>query len=492
MATIGNDPKGRKRILFFDVDGKRKTLRLGKVSKRHAEQVKAHIEALLSARRQSTTFDDRTADWIAALDDSFRQRLADLELIGLAQQATLKPFLDDYIAKRQLLVDSDKLSADTLRIERATAQSLLEHFDAAKRLRDISDGDAEDFRNYLLTSGGTPVKRCGPELVVRKRKPLAEPTVRKRCSVASKFFRYALRHNLIRRNPFESVPKANMATDKLAYIREADAYKVLAKLPTCQWRLLFALSRWGGLRVGSEVRQLKWNDIDWEEQKIVVHSPKTKRHAGHDKRILPLFPELATLLAERFAEANDGDILVLPMLVGRSDASLRDTLIRAIEDAGLVVWPRLFHNLRSSRQTDLEDTFKPKVVCAWLGNSEAISRKHYIQVTEHDYAKAVRQPEPETAQTVADCNKGINGEESRTESQNGELLRRCVEAAQQTAQSALATGDHACQLDGDCAVWSAKWHSANRGQPRTNSKAVGEGFEPPVRFPARRFSRPVP
>ena len=127
--------------------------------------------------------------------------------------------------------------------------------------------------------------------------------------------------------------------------------------------------------------------------------------------------------------------MVLPMLTGRSDASLRGTLIRAIEDAGLTVWPRLWHNLRSSRQTDLEDRFKPKVVCAWLGNSEMISRKHYGQVTEEDYVRAAQ-----SLSAATDANNQIAHENAGKEPQN-ELLRRSVEAAQKAAQSALASSD---------------------------------------------------
>ncbi len=37
MASICNDDGGLRRILFVDVDGSRKTIRLGKVAKRTAE-----------------------------------------------------------------------------------------------------------------------------------------------------------------------------------------------------------------------------------------------------------------------------------------------------------------------------------------------------------------------------------------------------------------------------------------------------------------------
>ena len=40
MASIGKDPNGYRRILFVAPDGKRKTIRLGRVSQKTAEGVK--------------------------------------------------------------------------------------------------------------------------------------------------------------------------------------------------------------------------------------------------------------------------------------------------------------------------------------------------------------------------------------------------------------------------------------------------------------------
>jgi hypothetical protein len=36
--------------------------------------------------------------------------------------------------------------------------------------------------------------------------------------------------------------------------------------------------------------------------------------------------------------------------------------------------------------------FPSHVVCAWLGNSEAVARKHYLQDRESDFQKAARIP----------------------------------------------------------------------------------------------------
>ncbi len=59
-----------------------------------------------------------------------------------------------------------------------------------------------------------------------------------------------------------------------------------------------------------------------------------------------------------------------------------------IKLAGLKPWPKLFHNMRASRQTELTDQFPNHVVCEWLGNSAPIADKHYLQVTDQHYAEA--------------------------------------------------------------------------------------------------------
>ena len=47
MASISCDPGGQRRILFVAPDGKRKTVRLGKLAQRDAESIKFRIEQLL-------------------------------------------------------------------------------------------------------------------------------------------------------------------------------------------------------------------------------------------------------------------------------------------------------------------------------------------------------------------------------------------------------------------------------------------------------------
>jgi hypothetical protein len=120
-----------------------------------------------------------------------------------------------------------------------------------------------------------------------------------------------------------------------------------------------------------------------------------------------LFPELAGPLQDAFDRAEPGQAHVLPELQKISSAALRKPMFAAIRRAGLKPWPRLFHNLRSSRQTDLEQQFPGHVVCKWLGNSQATAMRHYLQVLDSDYEKAAQIPAQQAPETP--CNGGNGG-----------------------------------------------------------------------------------
>jgi len=62
----------------------------------------------------------------------------------------------------------------------------------------------------------------------------------------------------------------------------------------------------------------------------------------------------------------------------RSGASnLRTQFERIIKRAGEAPWPRLFHNLRASRESELMREYDLATVCKWIGNSPAVAARHY-------------------------------------------------------------------------------------------------------------------
>src|SRR6516165_5471070 len=149
------------------------------------------------------------------------------------------------------------------------------------------------------------------------------------------------------------------------------AYKLLDTCPDAEWRLLFALSRFGGLRCPSETLALTWPDVDWERSRFRVDSPKT------GVRWVPIFPELRPYLDEAFELAAEGAVFLITRYRD-VNANMRTQLQRIIRRAGLESWPKLFHNLRATRETELAEAYPIHVVCAWIGHAAAIAQKHYL------------------------------------------------------------------------------------------------------------------
>ena len=214
--------------------------------------------------------------------------------------------------------------------------------------------------------------------------------------MARTFFKDAIRRKLIDSNPFEGVGRGSTANpERQRFIDQATIAKVIDACPNAEWRLLVALSRFAGLRVPSEPLLLRWQDIDLPAGRMLIHSPKTEHHAGKATRMVPIFPELRPYLEDAHELAAVAAEFVLPSLrkPGAATGDWRSVNFgtmfgKIIKRAGLVAWPRAWRNLRSSPQTELTETFPSHVVTTWLGNSERIAEKHYLQVLDSHFDRA--------------------------------------------------------------------------------------------------------
>jgi integrase len=368
MASIGCDPNGRKRILFVAGDGSRKTIRLGKTTMKQAEAAKIKIEQLqLSASGLTGVVDDETARWLVGLDDRIYNKLADVGLVAKrpkVESVLLGAYLQRYADDR---ID---VKPGTQLMFKQTRGNLVDFFGPDKPLREITPGDADQWRLHLIKQG------------------LADNTIRRRCGIAKQFFHAAVRRKLVTSNPFGDLKSTSVGNPaRFYFITQAEAQKVIDNCPDAQWRLLFALCRYGGLRCPSEILGLTWQDINWEEGKMLVRSPKTEHHPGHESRLVPLFPELVPYLHEVFEQAEEGTLFVITQY-RKAGVNLRTALTKIIRQAGLKPWPKLFQNLRSTRETELNEDWPEHKVCKWIGHSKAIAREHYLQVTDDDFKRA--------------------------------------------------------------------------------------------------------
>jgi hypothetical protein len=102
-----------------------------------------------------------------------------------------------------------------------------------------------------------------------------------------------------------------------------------------------------------------------------------------------IFPELQPFLEEVFELAEPGAEFVITKYRD-PNCNLRTQRLRVIRRAGVEPWSNLFVNLGSSRETELAGEYPIHVVCKWIGNSERIAAKHYLQVTEDHFSRAAK------------------------------------------------------------------------------------------------------
>ena len=211
-----------------------------------------------------------------------------------------------------------------------------------------------------------------------------------------------LRSRLQQRGQFDRLPNE----DKNEYVEEGFIYKVMEHATDAEWRLIIALWRFGGLRGSSEPLLLKWKDILWDKNKIVVHAKKTERYAGKKSRTIPLFPELVKPLHEARNAASPDNIYVVTKhapryLKGEADrsklskikANLGSVFGKFIRKAGLTPWPKIINNIRASWISDLLDGKYQKsghpigiqTIAKWAGNSPKVILRYYGRIRPQVY-----------------------------------------------------------------------------------------------------------
>lgn len=371
MASVSCDKGGTKRILFFDGAGKRRALRLGKVTKRQAEYVARRIEQLIGERFSGHACDDETSRWLSTIDGTMLRRLVTVGLIEPRQigQTALGEFLDSYIAGR-----TDVRERTTINYQQA-ANNLIKHFGRDRTLASITPGECDEWRVWML-------------------KRLAENTARRHCSRAKQFFRAAIRRKLLTENPFADMRHCGAAPSdpsRQFFLNEPDSLKILEACPTLQWKLIFALARWQALRTPSEPLRLRWCDLDFEKQTMVIHQPKMETR-GKPTRTMRIFEPVLSLLIELRDIVQPGIECPFsaPILYAEQGDSVnwRRMFTKIVKRAGVEPWPKMFQALRATRETELASTLPLHVVTAWCGNTPTIALKHYLMTTDDHFEQA--------------------------------------------------------------------------------------------------------
>ena len=379
MASVSREPNGRKTIQLNEMPDRPK-IRLGKASDKVAQSVRVRIEALLAAKASGQSIDQETATWLGNIERKLHDRLVSLGLAkprhGDAPPVALGEVLGRYTESRS------KLKPNTLRNYETSRRLLEEHFGKARGIETIHAGHARDYREWLLG-------RYSPATVAREIKR------------ARQFFEYAKDSRLTNENPFAKIKAGSQKnTGRKHFVSREVIDAVLEACPDNEWRLIVVLARYGGLRIPSELADLTWDRINRKGNRFTVMVPKKEHLDGHGQRDIPIFPEILPYLEKAFDEAPKGSRYVVPR--GRSsNVNLRSALERILKTAGVAQWPKLFQNLRASRETELMQTEPAHLVHAWLGNSREVAEDHYLMVRDSDYERVTREAVQNPVQSVA-------------------------------------------------------------------------------------------
>ena len=365
MASIVNDPNGRRRIQFVSPDGKRKTIRLGKVDRKTAEGVCRQVEHLLAARLSGQPIPRDTAVWLTTIGEKLRQRLV---RVGLVDDTPLMPtvsqWCQDYLDSRSdwsTRTRSNVLFAVRLLVERL----------GDAKLDGVTSADAE-------------------ALVRAWESQYASNTVRRVTGYCRQIFAAAIKRGMLTRNPFADLPGTTRPNrSRSHYVSREEAQALIDAAPDAEWRLILALCRYAGLRFPSEVMALRWGDVLWDRNRMNVANIKTRRKTGEAYRVVPIFAELRPYLEDAFAVAAPGQVFVITRW-RKYYVVMWKMLHQIAHRAGVKLWPKPFINMRASCATDLVQRYPQHVVTAWLGHTREIAESHYWQVTEDHYRQAAQ------------------------------------------------------------------------------------------------------
>lgn len=301
----------------------------------------------------------------------------------VTREAKQAPTIKEWFAG---LADTEQWKPATASRMEYVARLLIEHFGETCRLDRVKRDGAAKFRASIAA------------------KNVTEATIRSYIRSASSGFGKAVSRDIIPINPFDREATASLAAKHWEFIGDDQFAKMLDHARDMHWRCLLGLCRWAGLRVG-EALIATWGDIDWTERTIRVRSPKTEKHPGGAERTVPIEPRLHETLLTAFEAAGDGASRVCPV----SHNNLYYHAGAILRRAGIEAYPKPFHTLRKSLETEWLEQYPVVDVCKWLGHSPATATKYYHQTRPESVRRVTGQQDEVAAlkAEIARLNKAL-------------------------------------------------------------------------------------
>ena len=379
--------RGRVNIwrIRWTVDRKRKTI-TWKGSEDEAETARVHVAHLLDCDKRKQPPHRSTMDWLSQLSDSDHSKLVGIGGTVAREQAapavTLRVLYDSFLASKSSMKDATKATY------RQAWTVLSKRFGESRAIETITTADARAFRDWLATEGNQRDN---------DREDLDVNTVRRRVGICRQIFKHGIESKWITENPFKGIAAAVHANpERFHYVRHDDFKRMIDFAPDATMRAVITLNRLIGCRIPTEIKTLKWSDVDLSEDNghLRIKAPKTEHHRNRGLRTAPVLPALRPYLEDLQTLAQPGietplSAPLFPRFAETSDSAIRSAVLKIMGRAGIEPWPNLFSNGRKSAITDLLAAgHNVADVAAWVGNSPAVIWEYYAMATEESRRRA--------------------------------------------------------------------------------------------------------
>ena len=364
MASLLKNVAGRDGLeIRIHANGERYVVWIGKLTVRQQREYERHVQCIVDSFKVGASAEPESLKWFDSVPERIRDKFVSWGMLPAVQRRTVTTEQRTVEGWTQLYIDELNGVWRTKNNYLQARTWLLKSVDGTRDIGTVTQGELKRWQAGMTT--------------------LAMSSRNKHTQRVKTMFAGAVEDGILSSSPAnilkEEKSKKRIDRSRQQFVDATTTATVLKKLPDTNWRLLFCLMRFQGLR-RHEVFAIDWNNIDWETNELTVPA-ETKT----GWRSMPIFAETLPYLQDAHYLADAGDKVI--RWTG-SQESLTELLKRHVVDACGKCWPKACQQLRSTRRTELDALFPSYVVNEWLGHDSKTAERHYQQVTPDHLKRA--------------------------------------------------------------------------------------------------------
>lgn len=250
-----------------------------------------------------------------------------------------------------------------------------------KILADVNTAMITDIRDRLLKDPYTTTRRTGDTVVTTERIRSKTTANRYMAAISSCFTVAATEWGWLESSPVDGIKKQAEPQGRVRFLKDDERERLLTSCQASTNPLLFpivVLALSTGMRYG-EVMGLTWADVDFTNQRIVLHDTKN----GERRAVHLAGKALGLLLELKAKNIRPGSELVFPgsNAMNRGPASIRTAWTTALRKAEIRDFK--FHDLRHSAASYLAMNGAALLdIAAILGHKTLAMVKRYSHLSE--------------------------------------------------------------------------------------------------------------